>query len=66
MAEVASWGDTKLRAAGLGSYIADASAAGDYPRVVLGIVVMSVMVVTCNRLVWRPLYRLAERRFRLD
>jgi NitT/TauT family transport system permease protein len=66
VAEVASWGDTKLRAAGLGSYIADASAAGDYPRVVLGIFVMSVMVVTCNRLVWRPLYRLAERRFRLD
>jgi NitT/TauT family transport system permease protein len=66
VAEVASWGDTKLKAAGLGSYIADASAAGDYPRVVLGIVVMSVMVVTCNRLVWRPLYRLAERRFRLD
>jgi NitT/TauT family transport system permease protein len=66
VAEVASWGDTKLRAAGLGAYIADASAAGDYPRVVLGIVVMSVMVVTCNRLIWRPLYRLAERRFRLD
>jgi NitT/TauT family transport system permease protein len=66
VAEVASWGDTKLRAAGLGSYIADASAAGDYPRVVLGIFVMSVMVVACNRLVWRPLYRLAERRFRLD
>ena len=66
VAEVASWGDTRLRAAGLGSYIADASAAGDYPRVVLGVVVMSVMVVACNRLVWRPLYRLAERRFRLD
>ena len=66
VAEVASWGDTRLEAAGLGSYIADASAAGDYPRVVLGIVVMSVMVVTCNRLIWRPLYRLAERRFRLD
>jgi NitT/TauT family transport system permease protein len=66
VAEVASWGDTKLTAAGLGSYIADASAAGDYPRVVLGIGVMSVMVVACNRLVWRPLYRLAERRFRLE
>ena len=50
---------------GLGSYIADATEAADYPRVVLGIVVMSVMVVVCNRLVWRPLYRLAERRFRL-
>ncbi len=66
VAEVASWGDTRLEAAGLGSCIADASAAGDYPRVVLGIAVMSVMVVACNRLVWRPLYRLAERRFRLE
>jgi NitT/TauT family transport system permease protein len=66
VAEVASWGDTKLKAAGLGAYIADATAAGDYRRVVLGIGVMSVMVVTLNRTVWRPLYRLAERRFRLD
>src|SRR5215471_386884 len=66
VAEVASWGDTKLRAAGLGSYIAEATTAGDYRRVVLGIAVMSVMVVTLNRTVWRPLYRLAERRFRLD
>jgi len=66
VAEVASWGDTRLRAAGLGAYIADATAAGDYARVVLGIAVMSIMVVTCNRLLWRPLYRLSERRFRLD
>lgn len=65
VAEVASWGDTKLEASGLGAYIAQATEAGDYPRVVLGIAVMSIMVVACNRLVWRPLYRLAERRFRL-
>jgi NitT/TauT family transport system permease protein len=66
VAEVASWGDTRLEAVGLGSYIADATAAGDYQRVVLGIAVMSVLVVSCNRLVWRPLYRLAERRYRLN
>ncbi len=66
VAEVASWGDTRLRAAGLGSYIADASASGDYARVVLGIGVMSIMVVTCNRILWRPLYTFAERRFRLE
>ena len=29
-------------------------------------VVMSAMVVCINRLVWRPLYRLAESRYRLD
>jgi NitT/TauT family transport system permease protein len=65
VAEVASWGATTLEAAGLGAYIANASAKGDYARVVLGIAVMSVMVVACNRVVWRPLYRLAERRYRL-
>jgi NitT/TauT family transport system permease protein len=66
VAEVASWGDTKLEAAGLGAYIATATEKGDFPQVVLGIAIMSVMVVTFNRLVWRPLYRLAERRFRLS
>jgi NitT/TauT family transport system permease protein len=63
---VASWGDTHLKAAGLGAYIADATEKGDSPRVVLGIVVMSVFVVAVNRILWRPLYRLAERRFRLN
>jgi NitT/TauT family transport system permease protein len=65
VAEVASWGDVKLKAAGLGSFIAEATEAGDYPRVVLGIAVMSIFVVAFNRLLWRPLYRIAESRFRL-
>ena len=66
VAEVASWGTTRLEAVGLGAYIADATSAGDFPRVVLGIVVMSALVLACNRLIWHPLYRLAERRYRLD
>jgi len=66
VAEIASWGDTRLEAAGLGAFIAKATDAGDYPRVVLGIAVMSIFVVSINRLLWRPLYQLAERRFRLD
>jgi NitT/TauT family transport system permease protein len=66
VAEVASWGDIRLEAQGLGAFIAKATDAGDYPRVVLGIAVMSIFVVAINRLLWRPLYRLAERRFRLD
>ena len=65
VAEVASWGDTKLKADGLGSFIAQATEAGDYHRVVLGIAVTSVLVVTFNRLLWRPLYALAEKRYRL-
>jgi NitT/TauT family transport system permease protein len=66
VAEVASWGDTKLEAAGLGAFIATATEAGDYPRVVLGVAVMSIFVVTINRLLWRRLYRLANRRYRID
>jgi NitT/TauT family transport system permease protein len=65
VAEVASWGDTHLMAKGLGSYIAQATEAGDFPRVVLGIVVMCVLVTLFNRLLWRPLYAFGERRLRL-
>ena len=64
VAEVASWGDTRLRAQGLGAYIADATAAGDFHRIALGIATMSLFVVALNRLVWRPLYFYAERKFR--
>jgi NitT/TauT family transport system permease protein len=66
VAEVASWGSTKLDAGGLGSYIARMTTAGDFPRIALGIAMMSFIVVCLNRLIWRPLYRYAERRTRLD
>ncbi|HEY2591275.1 MAG TPA: ABC transporter permease subunit [Steroidobacteraceae bacterium] len=65
VAEVATWGHTQLRAHGIGAYIADATAAGDFHRIVLGIVTMSLFVAAINRLFWRPLYYYAERRFRL-
>ncbi len=66
VAEAVSWGDRHLEAAGLGSFIAKATQAGDLPRVALGIAVMSVFVVAFNRMLWRPLYGFAERRLRLD
>ena len=62
VAEVASWGDTHLAAHGLGAYIAQATDAGNFERVVLGVVVMSLYVLATNRLVWRPLYAYASRR----
>ena len=62
VAEVASWGDTKLTAHGLGAYIARATDAGDMPRVVLGVAVMSAFVLVFNRALWRPLYAYASRR----
>jgi NitT/TauT family transport system permease protein len=66
VAEVATWGDTKLTATGLGAYIAQATETGDYPRIVLGIAVMSLYVVLINRVLWRPLYDFAQRRLRLS
>jgi NitT/TauT family transport system permease protein len=66
VAEVASWGDQRLEAFGIGAYIAAATAAGDFHRIVLGIAVMSLFVVAINRAFWRPLYRYAERKYRLE
>ena len=65
VSEVASWGDTKLQAHGLGAYIAQATADGNTPRVVLGVAVMSAFVVAFNRLLWRPMYAFASRRLTL-
>jgi NitT/TauT family transport system permease protein len=65
VAEVASWGNQRVRAHGLGAYIAQATEAGDFRRIVLGIAVMSLFVVIINRAFWRPLYWRAERKFRL-
>jgi NitT/TauT family transport system permease protein len=44
----------------------DASAAGDFHRVILGTTIMSLFVVVINRLFWRPLYYYAERKYRLS
>jgi NitT/TauT family transport system permease protein len=65
VAELVSWGQTTLKAKGLGAYIAEATAKGDWPRIVLGVGLMSVFVVALNRFVWRPLYDLAESKYRL-
>ena len=65
VAEVVSWGETTLVATGLGSYIAVATQVGEISKVLLGVTVMSLYVVTVERLLWRRLYRLAEARFSL-
>jgi NitT/TauT family transport system permease protein len=66
VAEAVSWGKTQVVAHGLGSYIAQTTADGDYPKIILGIAVMSLFVTLFNRLLWRPLYAYAESRLRLD
>ncbi|GAB4165697.1 MAG: ABC transporter permease subunit [Rhodocyclaceae bacterium] len=65
VAEVVSWGSTTITATGLGAYIAAQTAAGDHPRIVLGVSVMSLYVVVLNRALWERLYAVARRRFTL-
>lgn len=66
LTEVISWGATTLTATGLGAYIAKSTDAGDFPRVALGMAMMSLFVLVMNHLVWRPLYNLAQSRYKLD
>jgi NitT/TauT family transport system permease protein len=66
VAEFVQWGDTRVAAHGLGAYIAQSTAAGDYPKIIVGIAVMSLFVTLFNRLLWRPMYAYAEAKLRLD
>ncbi|HET7096263.1 MAG TPA: ABC transporter permease subunit [Casimicrobiaceae bacterium] len=62
VAEYVTWGDTTLEAHGLGSYIAEMTARGDFPRIALGIAVMCIFVMGFNHFLWRRLYRMTEER----
>jgi NitT/TauT family transport system permease protein len=66
VAEVATWGKDKLVADGLGAYITQVTEKGDQPAIYFSIMVMALFVVIINRVFWRRLYDLAERKFKLD
>jgi NitT/TauT family transport system permease protein len=65
VAEYVKWKDHTVVADGVGSYIAQATDKGDFPRIVLGVAMMSLFVTLFNRLFWRRLYAYAERQLRL-
>jgi NitT/TauT family transport system permease protein len=54
-----------LQTTGLGAIISEATGGGQFPILLMATIVMALMVVTTNRLVWRPLFRLAETRYKL-
>jgi NitT/TauT family transport system permease protein len=66
VAEIVIYGHNHLTSTGLGAYIAEATSVGDFPKILVGIAVMSIYVVAANRLLWRRLYALAERRYSLS
>ncbi|MDF3054355.1 MAG: transporter permease protein [Gammaproteobacteria bacterium] len=66
VAEVLNWGSTHLVATGLGAYVTQQSIIGDFPRLALGICIMCFYVLVFNKVLWRPLYRMATGRFSLN
>lgn len=61
VAESVSWGATHLNATGLGDYIQLSTIAGNFPQIALGTAMMCIYVLVFNHIIWRPLYRIAER-----
>jgi NitT/TauT family transport system permease protein len=51
---------------GLGAVISRATDAGNFPVLLGATLVISAMVVTVNRLIWRRLYTLASTRYKLE
>ena len=66
VAEYVKSGDHTEVAKGIGSYIAIATEKGHSEQIWLGVVVMSIFVILFNRMLWRPMFGLAERRLRLS
>ena len=66
LAEYFQLRDRTLTTTGLGEQISAADGNGNFPVLLLATIVMAVMVVTINRLLWRPLNRLGETKYRLD
>jgi len=55
-----------LSTLGLGAQISSASDAGNTDLLLLSTIVMATLVVCVNRALWRPLYHLAQTRFKLE
>jgi NitT/TauT family transport system permease protein len=66
VSEYVSFNNHVYQTRGLGAVIASAAAAGNFALMLAATLAMAAVVVAVNRLVWRPLYHMAEQRFHLD
>lgn len=66
VAEHVVFGGQVYESIGIGAQIASATAVGNYPQLLAATLTMVLTVVAINRLIWRPLYRLAERVYRME
>jgi NitT/TauT family transport system permease protein len=66
VAEYAQFGGQTYQTLGVGSLIAQATGAGDFPLLLAATLSLILAVVTINRFFWQRLYRLSEERYRLE
>lgn len=66
VAEYVEFGGQTLFTTGVGSLISQSTASGDYTLLLAATLSMVLTVVLINRLFWRPLYRLAEEKYRME
>jgi NitT/TauT family transport system permease protein len=66
VAEYVEFGGQTHETIGAGALIARATSASDYPLLLASTLGLILAVITINRTFWRRLYRLAERRYRMD
>lgn len=66
IAEYFHLGGRTLSTVGLGATISRATDAGRFDLLLAATLTLAVIVVIVNRLLWKPLYRLSETRFKLE
>lgn len=64
-AELLQWGSTTVHTSGLGYYISKATNDNALPQAALGCIAMSGLVGICIVFIWNPLYKMAERRYKI-
>jgi NitT/TauT family transport system permease protein len=65
VSEYVAFGGRTMQTVGLGALIAAAASSGDFPLLAASTLAMAVMVVALNRMIWRPMARLAHERYHL-
>lgn len=66
ISEIVSWKEHTLTASGIGAYISEATVAGNWNEILVGITVMCILVVFINRFVWHKLYYMAQTKYHMD
>jgi NitT/TauT family transport system permease protein len=66
IAEVISYGDTKIVATGIGSYVTENTIKADFHRITLGIGMMCLFVVSINRFFWKPLTDFINKKYNFN